>query len=85
MAVKPRDARIAELEAQLQELTENLKEAEVHIEALQKIKDGEYSSTKIPDIPERERTTAVLKLLEMYHLQQEQLRELKDELARLNK
>ena len=88
MAVEPRDARIAELEAELQELTKKLKEAEIRKAALQKIADGEYSSTKLPkmpDIPEQERTPAVLRLMEAYYLKQEQLRELKDELARLKK
>ncbi len=37
----------------------------------------------IPEIPEEERTPVVLALLEIIRLQQEQIQELKDEIARL--
>ena len=38
---------------------------------------------RIPDIPEEERTPLVVALLEVIHLQQEQIQELRDEIARL--
>jgi len=41
------------------------------------------SCPKIPDIPEEERTPLVVALLEITHLQQEQIQTLKDEIARL--
>jgi len=41
------------------------------------------SNPKIPDIPEEERTPLVVALLEIIHLQQEQIQTLKDEIARL--
>lgn len=41
------------------------------------------SCSKIPDIPEEERSPLVVALLEMIHLQQEQIQTLKDEIARL--
>ncbi len=44
---------------------------------------GMVSCPKIPDIPEEERTPLVVALLEMTHLQQEQIQALKDEIARL--
>jgi len=79
-----RDARIWQLTTQRNDSRKKLKDAEGLIAALLG-KNAKSSSRKkkLPNIPEEERTTAVLKLLEMYHLQQEQIQALKDEIARL--
>ena len=41
------------------------------------------SCRRIPEIPEEERTPLVVALLEIVHLQQEQIQTLRDEIARL--
>ena len=45
--------------------------------------DVAHCSFKLPEIPEEERTPLVVSLLELIHLQQEQIQGLKDEIARL--
>ncbi len=87
MATEPRDAQIAKLKAEHQELTETVEKGKAHYMALLKIKAGEASSAdllEMPYIPEQERTTSVLQLMDEYQLLLEQSRELMDELARLN-
>lgn len=89
--VDTRDARIRQLTTQrddsrrkLKDSRKKLKDAERLIAALLgKNAKSASSKKRLPSIPEEERTSSVLKLLEKYHLLLEQFQALKDEIARL--
>ncbi len=87
--VDTRDARIRQLTTQrddsrrkLKDSRKKLKDAERLIAALLgKNAKSASSKKRLPSIPEEERTSSVLKLLEKYHLLLEQFQALKDEIA----